>query len=409
MEDRPDSSPEKGKGNESTPELAPLILRWDLDKTYLATEFESLRAMMRIPFEGAEDKRSLPGVRALIRALQSEARWAGRRVETYFITASPPQIRGPIEEKLRRDGIQVDDIVYKDQIRAILRGRFRSLKQHVGYKLGAMLRHRRDRAPAGARELLFGDDWEMDPLVYTLYSDLISGAVDQESVRAILRLLRVSNQRTEELLELAKEATVGESVVDGILIHRARPGFSASRLVKYGDRLTGTKNYLQTAVVLHNHGYLGERSVAAVAESLLEEDDWTPSRVQSEIEAVGQTTGAAPMAAAALTARLDDLYDAGRVSERSSPVALPPPQPLATPLSSAPVELSALAPSKPRSAPRRLVAGWIDRWALRLAERRLGWIDRATRKPSPADYRAILVDLINGTPEYELEETDEAE
>ena len=403
--EEPTEAPEDGKERASESSgLAPLILRWDLDKTYLATEFESLRAMLRIPFEAAADKRSLPGVRTLIRALQSEARWAGRKVETCFITASPPQIRGPIEEKLRSDGIQVDDIVYKDQVRALLRGRFRSLRQHVGYKLEAMLRHRRDRAPAGARELLFGDDWEMDPLVYTLYADLIAGSIDRESARALLHLLRLSDQRIARLLELAAEAAVGEPVVDAILIHRARPGLPTGRLGKYGDRLTGTGSYLQTAVVLHHRGYLGERSVAAVADSLIEDEGWTREMVRAELEALGRRGRAELAEAAALAARNPSLFDPGDPAEPPLAASFPRPPSAVRALQLAPAELVPLEPERARRAARRLAARWLDRLALRLARRRRGWLELAARRPQPADYSAILVELINGTAEYGSEE-----
>ena len=50
------------------------VFRWDLDKTYLKSDFESLRKMMRVPFERAEDKIDEPGVVALIRALKTSAR-----------------------------------------------------------------------------------------------------------------------------------------------------------------------------------------------------------------------------------------------------------------------------------------------------------------------------------------------
>ena len=41
---------------------APLLCRWDLDKTYLRSEFDTLRGLVRIPFEHAEDKVNVPGV-----------------------------------------------------------------------------------------------------------------------------------------------------------------------------------------------------------------------------------------------------------------------------------------------------------------------------------------------------------
>ena len=45
----------------------PCIFRWDLDKTYLQTDFDSVRALLRTAFEGAEAKRTVPGAATLLR------------------------------------------------------------------------------------------------------------------------------------------------------------------------------------------------------------------------------------------------------------------------------------------------------------------------------------------------------
>ncbi len=82
------------------PAPATVVYRWDLDKTYLKSDFESLRKMMRVPFERAHDKIDEPGVVALIRALKTSARREQRAAFVYFISASPPQIGRAIREKL---------------------------------------------------------------------------------------------------------------------------------------------------------------------------------------------------------------------------------------------------------------------------------------------------------------------
>ena len=49
------------------------VYRWDLDKTYLDTRFEKLSELVRIPFQGAEDKVNIPGSAALLRELLSRS------------------------------------------------------------------------------------------------------------------------------------------------------------------------------------------------------------------------------------------------------------------------------------------------------------------------------------------------
>ena len=85
---------------------AAITFRWDLDKTYLRTQFESLRHMVRIPFEAGSDKVHLPGVPQLIKGLRRCAMARAERPYVFFLSASPPQIGNAIREKLEanRDG-----------------------------------------------------------------------------------------------------------------------------------------------------------------------------------------------------------------------------------------------------------------------------------------------------------------
>jgi hypothetical protein len=127
-----------------------LVFRWDLDKTYLKSESETLREMMRIPFEKAEDKVAAPGVAALMRGLRESALSRGRSLRVYFISASPPQIGRAIRRKLELDGIVYDGIVFKDQLHRLMRGKFRHLREHIGYKLTELLKARSTEPPGTA-------------------------------------------------------------------------------------------------------------------------------------------------------------------------------------------------------------------------------------------------------------------
>jgi len=45
------------------------VYRWDLDKTYLKTEFDTLKQLLRSALEGAEAKVAVPGASALLREI----------------------------------------------------------------------------------------------------------------------------------------------------------------------------------------------------------------------------------------------------------------------------------------------------------------------------------------------------
>lgn len=260
---------------------APIIHRWDLDKTYLRSDFESLGKMVRVPFERAEDKVDEPGVVALIRALKRRALEQERAAFVYFISASPPQIGRAIRKKLDLDGIDADGIVFKDQLHHIVRGRFRYLREQIGYKLAELLKARLD-APANAVEFLFGDDWESDPLIYSLYADVVSGALDRELLAEILVRLRIDPARLVEIRALANRV-VPEDVVRRICINlerRTPPG----RFAPFGPRLVPTFNYFQTALVLHGDGVLAWADVHGVGRSLLDRSGYTPSRLRNSFD-----------------------------------------------------------------------------------------------------------------------------
>jgi hypothetical protein len=261
--------------------LPPIVYRWDLDKTYLKSDFESLRKMMRVPFERAADKVDAPGVVALIRALKDSARAMDRQVLVYFLTASPPQIGRAIREKLELDGVEFDGIVFKDQLHHLVRGRFRYLREQVGFKLAELLKGRL-AAPPDAIEFLFGDDWESDPVIYSLYADTLAGRLDADALRTILLRLRIDPLRLAEIDALVRKLE-RRDVVQRIFINlerRTPPG----RFESFGARLVPTFNYFQTALVLYDDGVLPLACVADVGRSLIERSGYTRERLWNSLE-----------------------------------------------------------------------------------------------------------------------------
>jgi hypothetical protein len=257
-----------------------IVCRWDLDKTYLKSEFETFRELVRIPFEKAEDKVAAPGVAALIRALRDTATRHERPIRVYFISASPPQIGRAIRQKLALDGVEYDGIVFKDQLHRIMRGKFRHLREQVGYKLTELLKARRND-PSDAREYLFGDDWESDPLIYSLYADVLAGRVPPADLRDILERIRVDRPLVEEAVQLAETGEHSDAV-SRIFINLEKRTPPAS-FHSYGPRLVPTFNYLQTAACLYQDGALDRGGVAAVVRSLFEDSAYSAERLVNSL------------------------------------------------------------------------------------------------------------------------------
>jgi hypothetical protein len=182
-----------------------------------------------------------------------------------FVTASPPQIGRAIREKLLIDGIEIDEIRFKNQIQHLVRGNFDALREHVGFKLSELLASAR----AGRRdgiEFLFGDDWESDPLIYSLYADALERRLDWPRLEALLDGAGVQEGAYRGAIREALGALGPERSVRAICILRARPRRPAE-FEPFGERLYWFDNYLECAFILHALGDLEARSIAEVAVS----------------------------------------------------------------------------------------------------------------------------------------------
>lgn len=260
-----------------------ITFRWDLDKTYLKTEFESLRKMMRIPFEAASDKVHLPGVPELIRSLRRCAGDRGERPYVFFLSASPPQIGAAIKQKLELDGIEYDGIIFKDQLRNLIRGKWRTLREQIGYKLGELLESR-VRGPAAEREVLFGDDWESDPLIYSLYADLVSAVISPAEAEELLRMLEVERRTLARVVEAATALAASPATpVERIYINLERRT-PPERFRAFGPRLVPAFNYFQTGASLFEQAILDVPAVVGIATALLEQQGYTPERLRNSLD-----------------------------------------------------------------------------------------------------------------------------
>src|SRR5262249_53072436 len=201
-----------------------------------------------------------------------------------------------IRRKLEIDGIVYDGIVFKNQLQRLMRGKFRHLREHIGYKLTELFKARRDQ-PSAAREYLFGDDWESDALIYSLYADVVAGRVDPGSGGPILRPSRVDPPLIEQAAALAAAIEPSEAVARIFInLERRTP---PAKLRVYGARLVPAFNYLQTAVCLYGEDVLSMAGVAQVARSLLEDSSYTPERLANslaDIERRGHLRSAAAAA-----------------------------------------------------------------------------------------------------------------
>jgi hypothetical protein len=252
------------------------VYRWDLDKTYLRTEFDSLRDMLRTAFEKPEDKLAVPGASALLRELRQ-----GGLARICFISGSPRQMRKALTKKLHLDGVEFDEFILKPNLSNMLTGRFRAMREQVGYKLPALLAGRAG-LPAATPESCFGDDAEADGFIYSLYADVIAGRVDRDMLTKLLERAGTYEDDAARAVSLAEVLPEGNAV-RRIFIRLDRHSPTA-RFDRYGPRLVPIYNYLQAAAVLWQDGNLVPASVARVALEMLDRCGYTVDALKNSIE-----------------------------------------------------------------------------------------------------------------------------
>lgn len=243
-----------------------VVYRWDLDKTYLQTEFETVRGLLRAATESAGAKRSVPGMHALLSAL---SQWQPARV--VVVSGSPTFLRARFEEMFRLQGVRCDRLVLKDFVGAVRRGRLRSIKAQLPYKLLAHLQTRLWLAEqqADVAEICFGDDAEVDALVYCLYADVCSRRVDATRLRGLLRRTGAYPDEVTAILQ-ALSKLPRQDPVRRIFIHldgRSPP----ARFDAYRGRATATFDALQIAISLVADGLADDAVLRAVAAELVDD------------------------------------------------------------------------------------------------------------------------------------------
>jgi hypothetical protein len=239
------------------------VYRWDLDKTYLDTDIESVRALIRAAFESASSKRTIPGASALLRALTL---WdPGCRVS--IVSGSPTQMRAVLEEKLAIDGVRFDSLVLKDSLGNLRRGRLRAVRGQIGYKLPRLLQQRIGLGPI-VHETLFGDDAEVDAVVYAVYADAVAGRIGEAELARVMEAGGAYEDSVDEALRALRQVGRAEAVED-IFIHLDKRT-PMKRFHLLGSRVVPVFSWLQAALILWTRGRLGPSGVVEVARACTE-------------------------------------------------------------------------------------------------------------------------------------------
>ena len=246
------------------PEYSGLVVTSDIDATYLQTAVHSLRGLVRAALEKAEEKRTIPGMLPILRAFRDGIPSYEEQIPLYFVSASPPQMLKVLAQKMELDQLVADGITLKDPLRLLRRGRITQIKQHVLYKLTALLLNRCERASGSAiEEILLGDDSESDAEIYLLYARILEEHLSEKELRETFDELGATSREQENLLVLARRQD--KSRVKRIYIHRTFARKVEDLPSHSPDLLLAAKDAFQIAIDAYVHGWFTLQDVRNVA------------------------------------------------------------------------------------------------------------------------------------------------
>ncbi|MCZ7585996.1 MAG: hypothetical protein M5R36_23210 [Deltaproteobacteria bacterium] len=248
-------------------DAAGCVFTCDVDKTYLETRFSSARGLIRIPFEWAEDKKAVPGMAPVLRAIRFGPGRRNRQVPFYFLTASPPFLARELMRKMLRDGVQADGITFKDWGAILAHRRPGWIRRQTAYKLCALL-HQRTFLPDKTQEILIGDDAESDAVAYALYADICAGRLGGDALDAILAREKCDGRERREVL--GASANIGRTAerVRRAYILLAR-GSDPRAFLPFGDGIVACRGPFQLACHLAVEGLVRPRAAEEAAKELI--------------------------------------------------------------------------------------------------------------------------------------------
>ncbi len=239
----------------------------DIDRTYLATHFSSMRGLAKIPFERAADKEDIAGMARLFREVRRGPTEDRRDTPLYFVSASPSQLRPVIERKMALDGIGFDGTTFKNWGGVVRRLRLRRFREQIGFKLTALLAGRAE-LPSGAIENLVGDDLETDPVTFALYADMLARRIPASDLARILQLNGVMEGDARSIVRSLRELPRTRGVRRAYI--RMERHADPDVFKPFGPGIVGCRGAFQMAAVLGHEGSISAQGVVRVAEDLIQ-------------------------------------------------------------------------------------------------------------------------------------------
>ena len=247
------------------------VFIWDMDKTYLDTQFETFKDLIR----SLRNKKNVPGTSSLVRAFAHN-----KRCPIYFVTASPPQLQKKIMKKLKLDNVFPYGAYFKDNLKNLRPTRLWRLNKHVGFKLQSLL-DLRLRLSDNVVQILLGDDSELDADIYNIYTDIVLKRISKDYLKKILDHHHVIESQSNLILKMYDR--VAKSDVKRIYINLAGdtdPGYYA----RFGKRTVATYNSFQIAIDLYKLGFIKSEGVIEVGLDIMNNYSYSKDEIASSVK-----------------------------------------------------------------------------------------------------------------------------
>jgi hypothetical protein len=281
--DHPQSNIKLPEGVKDIPkDYSGFVVISDIDKTYLATQIDSIGGLLKTAFETAETKDNIPGFSIILRALRRGAGAEPQATPLFFVSASPPQMRQTLLAKMEIDGIEHNGIIFKDQLVHVRRRDFKKLKEQIGYKLEALLALHA-QLPPQCKYILFGDDSESDPAIYSLFCDVLGGVLRGQELSDLLATLGVYPEESRKVVKLSESLGAPTFPVENVFINLVT-GSQPAYYARFGPHFYATDNSLQVALTLFEKNLIRERAVRSVGRDLVLFHDVNPSRLLESLK-----------------------------------------------------------------------------------------------------------------------------
>jgi len=249
------------------------IFVWDLDKTYLDTDFGGFRKIIKIALEKAVKKRNVPGADELVRMLAK----SNDPFPIFFISASPPQMHDKIYKKWMHDKIIPYGFYSKDNLKNLRLNKLSRLTNHVGFKVQSLMELRL-LISNEAKMICWGDDSESDANIYSVFSDICSHRLTDQEAKSLLKAFGVQEDQIELILEL-RDQKENFDPLSRVYINLA-VDTDPEYYRRYGRRLLAVENTFEIAIDLFQRGFLKEDGVLSVAKSLITKYSFKPFQLE---------------------------------------------------------------------------------------------------------------------------------